>query len=106
MKIVMLVLGVMVAQVAVALFIAQWIRAGKGPRIVQPVAGSSEPPHTVPGTGSAHAAIDNYADLAALLIALDPQPERAAARDERESAAPSLTRPSNQLGPWPGAITR
>jgi hypothetical protein len=102
MKIVMLVLGGMVAQVAVALFIAQWIRAGKGPRVVEAVRGLCEPLHAASEARPAHAAIDSYADLAALLIALDPQPEKAAAREEREEAAPSAVRASNQLGPWPG----
>jgi hypothetical protein len=103
MKIVMLVLGVMAAQAAVALFIAQWIRAGKGPPIEDGVIDPNELPDTVSGTLPAHAAIDNYADLAALLIALDPHPEKAAAREE--AATPAI-RPPNQLGPWPGARRR
>jgi hypothetical protein len=106
MKIVMLVLGVMVAQVAVALFIARWIRAGKGPPIEETVIDPNELPETVSGALPAHAAIDNYADLAALLIALDPQPERAAAAEERVEVVPSALRPANQLGPWPGARRR
>jgi hypothetical protein len=106
MKIVMLVLGVMAAQVAVALCIARWIRAGKWTRIVAAYKGHSEPPHNASEVGPAPAAIDNYADLAALLIALAPQPEKAAAREEREEAAPSAIRLPNQLGPWPGASTR
>jgi hypothetical protein len=109
MKIAMLVLGVLATQVAVALFIARWIRAGKGPRLVEAVRGFAEPPGTASGAGPTHAAIDNYDDLAALLIALDPHAEKAAAREDKEEgerASSSVTRPSNQLGPWPGARTR
>lgn len=108
MNIVMLVLGVAVAQVAVALLIARLIRAGKGPRILQAAASPTATSQTVAETRSARPAIDNYSDLSALLIALDPHPERAA-RDERaeaDSASPSTERLPNQLGPWPGAPKR
>ena len=106
MKIVMLVLGVMAAQVAVALFIARWIRAGKGSPIEDAVIDPNELPDTLSGARPAHAAIDDYADLTALLIALDPEPERAAARDRLDAAEPAPIRPPNHLGPWPGARRR
>lgn len=99
MKIVMWVLVAAFAQVAVAVFIAKCMRVGRGPSVPKPWKRSEEPRQALPEAAPARAAINSYADLSALLIALDPQPEKAAAREKEAQLA---GRRPNMPGPWPG----
>lgn len=102
MTIVLWVLGVAVVQVAVALFISKCICVGKGKYPIMSETGSNEPPKRGAEAPRTRAAIESYDDLAALLVALDPQPERAAARErEAQLAAQKTTRRPGALGPWP-----
>ncbi len=97
MLVVICVIGTVVIQAVIALFIAKFIQAGKGPRMMEAVkefrkshAKAPEPapaPAFQPATP--RAAIDNYADLAALLEALSPTPEEKTALLDPEETVPA-----------------
>jgi hypothetical protein len=99
MIIVMCVVGTVLAQLALALFIAKCFRAGKKRRAVEAGLGAGEPPPAASGPGRPRAAIDTYAELAALLVALSPQPEGTPLKEHGALSEP----PQPKLpGPWPG----
>jgi hypothetical protein len=98
--IVIWVVGTVFVQSLIALFIAKFIHAGKIKNAVEASSGASQPPRAVSGAGPARAAISNYADLEALLIALAPQPEKALVKEEH--ASPAILEPKLP-GVWPGS---
>ncbi len=94
MKVAMWLLGAAVVQLAVAIFIAKCMRVGQGVEIPTPCKCAVPPEEKASERAPARAAISSYTDLAALLIALDPQPEKAAAaaKEQEELAARRLGR--------------
>lgn len=100
MTIVMWVIGTVLVQSLIAVFIGRFIHAGQVKHAIATGSRPIETPRTVSAASPAHAAISSYADLEALLIALSPQPEEALAKTEDASLA---TVESKQPGPWPGS---
>jgi hypothetical protein len=99
MRIVLCVIATVLAQLAIAWFVTKCFRARKKKRVGEAVSGYGDPPPQASGTGRAHPAIDTYAELAALLIALSPQAEETSLK---EGGAPLDLPEPKMPGPWPG----
>jgi hypothetical protein len=99
MRIVLCVIATVLSQLAIAWFITKCFRARKKKRAGEAVSGCGDQPPKASGTGRARPAIDTYAELAALLIALSPEPEGTTLK--AEGALSDLPEPKLP-GPWPG----
>ena len=82
MTIVMWVLGAMVAELAVTVLVVKFIRAGKERRAVGQTTSFGATSTASEPAPRLHPAVDNYAELSALLTALSPKPEEMANRIE------------------------
>ena len=100
MTIVIWVIGTVLVQSLIAVFIARFIHVGKIKNALEAGSGASGLPRAVSAVGPARAAISNYADLEALLSALSPQSE--AALTKAEYASPAIFEPKLP-GAWPGS---
>ena len=99
MRIALCVIATVLVQLAIAWFVTKCFRARKKKRAGEDVSGCGAPPPQASGTGRSRPAIDTYAELAALLIALSPEPEGTTL--EEEGALSDLPEPK-MPGPWPG----